>query len=416
MQTFIRDHVRVANRINPNKTELYLLSPHVLPFTERWKNQQAPTLDPECTTRVPYISVPRQRAPGFVAGQIARNLIPKLPPPEQSLVHVHWLYPGGMAVPALKKAGYRVILMIHGSDWYKVVKKPWFGPIVGPVLQAADQICVSGDDLKEAILRRYPGLHIYVMYNYIDTGLFRPAGEDDRGEAQEVAQKEAQAALGWDPGRKHVLTVANIRHEKGVDRLLKAAIGLRDGLQVGLRDGGVVFHLIGQPAQGAYRQEIRELAQELRGDRGDRETQGGRSEKHASVEAVLHPPVPREQLAMYYRAADLYTIPSRSEGFNVSLLEAAATGLPVLATHTGGAGIVLQDCAGLLIENGDGTEAGEKRVIEALRSGLQHWLGGKATRSAESSAFIQQHYSFETYERRLRELYGSSPVPKIPNP
>ncbi|MGA1465794.1 MAG: glycosyltransferase, partial [Balneolaceae bacterium] len=193
VQTFIRDHVRVANRINPNKTELYLLSPHVLPFTERWKNQQAPTLDPECTTRVPYISVPRQRAPGFVAGQIARNLIPKLPPPEQSLVHVHWLYPGGMAVPALKKAGYRVILMIHGSDWYKVVKKPWFGPIVGPVLQAADQICVSGDDLKEAILRRYPGLHIHVMYNYIDTGLFRPAGEDDRG--------EAQAALGWDPAK-----------------------------------------------------------------------------------------------------------------------------------------------------------------------------------------------------------------------
>ena len=418
MQTFIRDHVRVANRINPNKTELYLLSPHVLPFTERWKNQQAPTLDPVYTTRVPYISVPRQRAPGFVAGQIARNLIPKLPPPEQSLVHVHWLYPGGMAVPALKKAGYRVILMIHGSDWYKVVKKPWFGPIVGPVLQAADQICVSGDDLKEAILRRYPGLHIHVMYNYIDTGLFRPAGEDDRGEAQEVAQKEAQAALGWDPAKKHVLTVANIRHEKGVDRLLKAAIGLQrewgDGSgkgEYGERDDararkGVVFHLIGQPAQGAYRQEIRELAQELRGDRGDRETQGGRSEKHASVEAVLHPPVPREQLAMYYRAADLYTIPSRSEGFNVSLLEAAATGLPVLATHTGGAGIVLQDCAGLLIENGDGTEAGEKRVIEALRSGLQHWLGGKATRSAESSAFIQQHYSFETYERRLRELYG----------
>ena len=445
MQTFIRDHVRVAKRINPKQTQLYLLTPRVVPGTERWKNQRAATLDPACTTRVPYVSMPRQRAPRFVAQQIAHHLIPKLPPPEQTLVHVHWLYPGGMAVPALKAAGYRVVLMVHGSDWYKVVDKPWFEPMIGPVLRAADQVCVSGDDLKEAILKQYPGLHIHVMYNYIDTGLFRPAGEEAqivaeeaqeqkkvaREEVQEAqkevqeAQNEAQRALGWDSGRKHVLTVANIRHEKGVDRLLKAAIGLqrecRDGSgrgEYGERgdasaNKGVVFHLIGQPAQGAYRQEIRELARELeqesegdRGEGGDRRAQGEQSDKHSRIEAILHPPVPREQLAMYYRAADLYVIPSRSEGFNVSLLEAAATGLPVLATHTGGAGIVLRDCEGLLIENGDGTEAGEKRVIEMLQQGLRHWLRDNVKRSAASSAFIQRHYSFETYERRLRELYG----------
>ena len=394
MQTFIRDHVLVAKRINPKQTWLYLLTPRVVLGTERWKNQRAATLDPACTTRVPYVSIPRQRAPRFVARQIAQHLIPELPQPEQTLVHVHGLYPGGMAVPALKAAGYRVVLMIHGSDWYKVVKKPWFEPVIGPVLRAADQVCVSGDDLKEAILQRYPGLHIHVMYNYIDTGLFRPAGEQE--------QKEAQVALGWDPGRKHVLTVANIRHEKGVDRLLKAAIGLQREWGDARVRKGVVFHLIGQPAQGTYRQGIRELARELREGSGE----SGGVQGHGCIEAILHPPVPREQLAMYYRAADLYVIPSRSEGFNVSLLEAVATGLPVLATHTGGAGIVLQDCAGLLIENGDGTEAGEKQVIEALRGGLQHWLGGKSVRSAESSAFIQQHYSFETYERRLRELYG----------
>ena len=78
----------------------------------------------------------------------------------------------------------------------------------------------------------------------------------------------------------------------------------------------------------------------------------------------------------------------------------------MLVTPTGGAGIVLRDCEGLLIENGDGTEAGEKRVIDTLQQGLRHWLRDKVKRSAASSAFIQRHYSFETYEQRLRELYG----------
>ena len=428
MQTFIRDHVHVAKRINPNHTELYLLSPRVIPFTERWRNQRVPTLDPDLTTRVPYYSVPRQRTPNLVARKIARQLIPTLPPPDETLLHIHWLYPAGMAIPALAEAGYRVILMIHGSDWYKVIRKPWFEPVIGPVLDAADQICVSGDDLKADILKRYPKLDIRVMYNYIDTSLFKPSCARDQAAAQEK--------LGWDPGTKHVLTVANVRHEKGVDRLLRAAHGVynahgdynahgvynahgrhnaHDGVYNDHGDYGdynahgvytpekkpphasaasnirVHYHLIGQPAKGSYKQQVRELAHKL----GDCVT--------------LHPPVPREELALYYRASDLYVIPSRSEGFNVSLLEAASTGLPVIATNTGGAATILKSCEGLLIGNGDGTEDGEYRVVTNLQNSLKNWLGKDLRRDetvSASSAFVQKHYSFETYEQRLRELYG----------
>ena len=81
----------------------------------------------------------------------------------------------------------------------------------------------------------------------------------------------------------------------------------------------------------------------------------------------------------------------------------------MIATNTGGAATILKSCEGLLIGNGDGTEDGEYRVVTNLQNSLKNWLGKDLRRDetvSASSAFVQKHYSFETYEQRLRELYG----------
>lgn len=55
----------------------------------------------------------------------------------------------------------------------------------------------------------------------------------------------------------------------------------------------------------------------------------------------------------YYRAMDLLVLPSRREGFPNVILEAAATGIPVVATHcTGSRDAVISEVTGLLVPPG----------------------------------------------------------------
>ncbi len=46
--------------------------------------------------------------------------------------------------------------------------------------------------------------------------------------------------------------------------------------------------------------------------------------------------VPHNQLPAYYAEANLFVLPSRQEAFGITLIEAGAAGLPVVATRVGG--------------------------------------------------------------------------------
>jgi D-inositol-3-phosphate glycosyltransferase len=61
-------------------------------------------------------------------------------------------------------------------------------------------------------------------------------------------------------------------------------------------------------------------------------------------------PQPHHLLSSYYRAADVVVVPSRSESFGLVALEAAACGIPVVASAVGGLSRLVVDCdTGLLV-------------------------------------------------------------------
>jgi D-inositol-3-phosphate glycosyltransferase len=64
------------------------------------------------------------------------------------------------------------------------------------------------------------------------------------------------------------------------------------------------------------------------------------------------PPVPRAQLADWYRAADLVAVPSHSESFGLVAVEAQACGTPVVAADVGGLPTAIGD-AGILVDGHD---------------------------------------------------------------
>jgi D-inositol-3-phosphate glycosyltransferase len=66
------------------------------------------------------------------------------------------------------------------------------------------------------------------------------------------------------------------------------------------------------------------------------------------------PPIPREDLPQWYRAADLVVVPSYSESFGLVALEAQACGTPVIATAVGGLRTAVADgISGVLVDGHD---------------------------------------------------------------
>ena len=112
-----------------------------------------------------------------------------------------------------------------------------------------------------------------------------------------------------------------------------------------------------------------------------------------------------EGTAPYYRAMDLMVLPTWREGFPNVVLEAAATGIPVVTTiSTGSRDSVVPEVTGLLIPPGY-PEAIAEAVLKLLRDPERRVRMGKAAR-----AWVLKHYVDErvlgltvAYYKRLLE-------------
>jgi glycosyltransferase involved in cell wall biosynthesis len=109
-----------------------------------------------------------------------------------------------------------------------------------------------------------------------------------------------------------------------------------------------------------------------------------------------------DDVAPWLRAADLFVLPSGAEGLSNALLEAMATGLPVVATRVGGALDVVDDGhSGRLVAVDDPTELRDAlcELLDPAASGLRADLGRRAR-----AAVIEQH-ALESVAARLTDLY-----------
>ncbi|HZX99215.1 MAG TPA: D-inositol-3-phosphate glycosyltransferase [Dermatophilaceae bacterium] len=200
----------------------------------------------------------------------------------------------------------------------------------------------------------------------------------------DVAAARAQVGL---PQNAHVLLfVGRIQPLKAPDVLLKAAADLL-ARRPELRRRLVVAVVGGPSGSGLGKpRALQELAHRL------------------GIQAQVRfvPPVDRATLALWYRAADLVTVPSYSESFGLVAVEAQACGTPVVAAAVGGLPFAIGD-GGLLI-NGHRTadwSAGLEGLLDAPRR--RDLLSRKAVEHAAQ-------FSWERTTDQLLDVYTESMI------
>ena len=111
---------------------------------------------------------------------------------------------------------------------------------------------------------------------------------------------------------------------------------------------------------------------------------------------TCHERIPNEDLPRYYRAADLFVIPSNQEGLAIVGLEAMACGTPVIATRCGGPEqYVVDDETGYLVPKDDSDTMADQ-IVEVLADG-----DCRERLSHNSKTLVQEEYD----ESKIRNQF-----------
>jgi len=116
-------------------------------------------------------------------------------------------------------------------------------------------------------------------------------------------------------------------------------------------------------------------------------------------------PGERHDVAQLMRSFDIFVLPSKAEGISNTILEAMATGLPVIATRVGGnPELVIHDETGLLVE---------KEAVSSMAAALQLLVSDNNKRQQMASNALQraqQEFSLDAMVARYQAVYDKQTV------
>lgn len=195
---------------------------------------------------------------------------------------------------------------------------------------------------------------------------------------------------GEEPGVRsglRLLTVARlvaVEGYKGVDRVIQALPKVAEQVP------GVQYDVVGD---GNDRPRLEALAREC--GVADRVFFRGR--------------VSEAELVERYCEADVFVMPSRSEGFGIVYLEAMRYGSPVIAALEGGAPEVVVDGETGFLVGYDDVDALADRLALLLRdSGLRLRMGEAGRRR------VREHFTFDRFHRRLSAILAGRAEAALP--
>lgn len=283
------------------------------------------------------------------------------------VIHAHFIFPDGVACWLLRwLTGSRYIITAHGSDVpgynpdrfqlaHFLLKPLWRRVVAG-----ADAIVCPSPWLRDLLRRQSPEANLIVIPNGFDPRRFAPSSPAGEGETSPSDE---------------ILCVSRLLERKGLQHLLHAVARLERRPR--LRIVGV----------GPYEGALKALAAEL------------------GVEAIFHGWIDNAspQVAELFAGAGIFVLPSSTENFPVSLLEAMSAGLAIVTTANSGCEDVVGDTA-ILTDYAD---------VEALARALSRLIGDAELRrslGARARHRLLERFAWSAVAREYAAAYRRYPT------
>jgi glycosyltransferase involved in cell wall biosynthesis len=248
------------------------------------------------------------------------------------------------------------------------------------VLKRASRAVVLSDFMRRRMVEchRVSDDRVRVVPGGVDIERFRPVSD----------RRPVRAALGLDETDFVLFTVRNLQPRMGLAALIRATARLKHEIpRLTLLIGG----------SGPLRENLTELVKTL-GLEGCVRLLGF---------------VPDDALPDYYRAADLFVLPTAQlEGFGLVTVEALASGTPVYGTPVGATGEILGKLDGALLAVGSDADA-LVAGIASLHRRLTADPAGRDRLSAECRALALRDYTWARHCAQI-EAVLSEALPPVP--
>jgi sugar transferase (PEP-CTERM/EpsH1 system associated) len=312
---------------------------------------------------VPVFEVPLRRS--FDLSWVHR-LIQLIRQHKIHLIHSHEFTANCYSTLAARLAHIPIVCTVHGRNYYpqryyRRLAYRW-------VARNADALVAVSKNVSQFLQENIGIRHdtITTIWNGIDLKPFT---------TKEADRREIRRVLNIKPEDFVVINVAALFDVKAQEVLLKAAAPILE------QNRRTIFLIAGEGPREAY---LKQLAMETG------------IANHVRFLGF------RDDVPSLLRAADVFVLCSNFEGLPLSVIEAMATGLPVVATNVGG--------IAELVEHGTSAYLVPPKDPRTLARGILHVMSNsdKATRlGKEARRRARSMFSLHTMVNHYVELYSS---------
>lgn len=281
------------------------------------------------------------------------------------LVHAFWSASGVIALAVRSFKSRPVVITLWGSDKL-IAQIPILSKLMIRILNTADAIVCEDNNIKSILVTRgLDSKKITLIRNGIDLQSFQSGNPI-----------EAKRSLGLQDDQPIMLSIGSLNKTKN------HALLINTFAELAASKNSWHLYIIGE---GEEQQSLEKQIIDLK------------LEQKTTLLGLLD----HNSISKWLKAADIFVLPSQSEGTPNALLEAMASGLPVIASKVGGIPELINDnTEGLLFESGSKDDLKEKlnRLIQDKQ--LQKTLAKNAQQK------ITTHYgSWRNQAEKLLALY-----------
>ncbi|HUP26478.1 MAG TPA: glycosyltransferase family 4 protein [Candidatus Limnocylindrales bacterium] len=272
---------------------------------------------------------------------------------EYDIIHAHDWLTFRAALRAKEKMNKPLVLHVHSIESDRAGKEMGGNPMVREIehmaMMLADKVIAVSGHTKKSIIREYniPADKIEIVHNSLDIRDLQPLDGDNT--YRYLEKMKAQ-------GYRVVVNVGRLTIQKGLPNLLKAA------KEVILRAPKTLFLIVGS---GEQERELLLLAAQL----------------GISQNVIFTGFLRGKQWRDAFAIGDLFVMPSISEPFGLTPLEAVGYGTPALISKQSGVSEVLTNC--LKVDFWDTDEMANQITAVVQNDGLRDALHANSMREYE---------------------------------